>query len=95
MNLADFLTKPTGRCTIRRSLAAIGVTSPHEENAHCLPTQSTPGCQILSTDQNGNKMAAKRNRRVTTKDHEDNENTGRCDAAEKFQQKEKSHETNP
>ncbi|PLW58250.1 hypothetical protein PCANC_00891 [Puccinia coronata f. sp. avenae] len=52
MNSADFLAKPTGRCTIRCSLAAIGVVSPPEGSAHCLPTQSTPGCRI-TTPTNG------------------------------------------
>jgi hypothetical protein len=43
-NSADFLTKPTGRCTIRRSLNEIGVASPPTSHAPCLAAQSNPGC---------------------------------------------------
>ncbi|PLW47619.1 hypothetical protein PCANC_18683 [Puccinia coronata f. sp. avenae] len=43
-NSADFLTKPTGRCTIRKSLAAIGVTMLPSNSAPRLAAQSTPGC---------------------------------------------------
>jgi hypothetical protein len=66
MNSANFLTKPTGCCTIHRSLAAIGVAENPKGSAPCLPAQSTPGCRILSTDQNKNKKAVKRNSCVTT-----------------------------
>jgi hypothetical protein len=43
-NSAHFLTKPTGRCTIRRSLQAIGVTTLPSDPAPTLAAQSTPGC---------------------------------------------------
>jgi hypothetical protein len=70
-NSAEFLTKPTGRCTIRRSLAAIGVMSPASSDdhkspsAHRLAAQSNPGCRIISADQSGAKMNSVRNDRVT------------------------------
>ncbi|KAI7933571.1 hypothetical protein MJO28_009171 [Puccinia striiformis f. sp. tritici] len=44
-NSADFLTKPTGRCTIRRSLAAIGVLS-ISPSASRHEAQSNPGCHF-------------------------------------------------
>jgi hypothetical protein len=47
-NSADFLTKPTGRSTIRRSLAAIGVRSPSSP-AYRHEAQSNPGCRISSS----------------------------------------------
>jgi transposase InsO family protein len=61
-NCADFLTKPTGRATIRRSLSAINVTAP-ETSASRLRTQSNPACQIISpvTD-----LAVKRSRGNTS-----------------------------
>jgi hypothetical protein len=70
-NSADFLTKPTGQCTIRKSLAAIGVMSPAsiDDNknisAHCLATQSNPGCWIISADQSGAKRTCVRDDHVT------------------------------
>jgi hypothetical protein len=66
-NSADFLTKPTGQCTIRRSLAAIRVMSPASSDdqknlsAHCLEPQSTLGCWIISADQGGSKRDDLRN----------------------------------
>jgi hypothetical protein len=93
MNSADFLAKPTGRCTIRRSLAAIGVVSPPEGSAHCLPTQSTPGCWITSADQENNERSVKRNRRVTLKET-NKANCGKTDKAKELRQMEQSHKMN-
>ena len=45
-NFADFLTKPTGRTTIRRALAAIGVRAP-ENSASRQEAQSNPACQNI------------------------------------------------
>jgi hypothetical protein len=41
-NYANFLTKPTRRTTIQKSIAAIGVASP---SASSLATRSNPGCE--------------------------------------------------
>ncbi|KAH9442915.1 hypothetical protein Pst134EB_033155 [Puccinia striiformis f. sp. tritici] len=43
-NFSDFLTKPTGRCTIRRSLAAISVVSP-DSSASNLAARGNPACR--------------------------------------------------
>ncbi|PLW47548.1 hypothetical protein PCASD_08180 [Puccinia coronata f. sp. avenae] len=48
-NAADFLTKPTGRTTIRRSLQAVNLIPPSKP-ASTLLTRSTAGCW---NDQNG------------------------------------------
>jgi hypothetical protein len=70
-NSADFFTKPTGQCTICRSLAAIGVKSllsndDHKDlSAPCLAAQSNPGCRIISADQIVTKRRSVRNDRVT------------------------------
>ena len=72
-NSANFLTKPTGQCTICKSLAAIGVTSANEKDppqiihAHCLAAQSTPDCRIISADLKNGSKSCKRNGRVTNK----------------------------
>ncbi|KAA1110814.1 hypothetical protein PGT21_050256 [Puccinia graminis f. sp. tritici] len=58
-NSADFLTKPTGRVSIRRSLAAIGVSTP---SASRLTAQSNPACQNSPLR---DETAAKRCRKST------------------------------
>jgi hypothetical protein len=60
-NTADFLTKPTGRCTIRKSLLAMGITVLPSNSAPRLAAQSNPGCRIISADLKNSSKSCKRN----------------------------------
>jgi hypothetical protein len=57
-NSADFLTKPTGRVTIRKSLAAISVTVP-ESAASRQKARSNPACQISPNEAETGKKRRK------------------------------------
>ncbi|KAI7957506.1 hypothetical protein MJO28_004601 [Puccinia striiformis f. sp. tritici] len=76
-NVADFLTKPTGRSTIRKSLIAVGVLQASEAALH-LATQGTGGCQTFSLSARSKRRRAGRKRAgelapklEATKSHQD------------------------
>ncbi|KAI7964673.1 hypothetical protein MJO29_002771 [Puccinia striiformis f. sp. tritici] len=58
-NVADFLTKPTVRSTIRKSLVAVGVLQASEAALH-LTTQGTGGCQTFSLSARSKRRRAGR-----------------------------------
>jgi hypothetical protein len=59
-NAADFLTKPVGRCPLRRSLTLVGMLQASQA-ALTLATQSTGGCQTIGFS------ASSKKRRMTAR----------------------------
>ncbi|KAI7940779.1 hypothetical protein MJO28_013064 [Puccinia striiformis f. sp. tritici] len=68
-NFSDFLTKPTGRCTIRRSLAAISVVSP-DPSASNLAARGNPACRSSPNGAETAKRCCKENSSFDAQQHE-------------------------